>query len=58
MGLLTGVLTGTMCAITEMAVASALAVPSTGLAIPYTVAYGAAICGPIVSAAAACPIFP
>ena len=58
MGLLTGLLTGTMCAITEMAVASALAVPSTGLAILYTVAYGAAICGPIVSAAAACPIFP
>ena len=58
MGLLTGLLARTMCAITEMAVASALSVPTTGLAIPYTVAYGTAICGPVVSAAAACPIFP
>ena len=57
MGLLTGLLSSTLCTITAGVVGTAAAVPTGGVGIIYAVTAGN-LCGAVITAATACPLLP
>ena len=57
MGLLTGLLSSTLCVITAGVVGTAAAVPTGGVGIIYGV-YASGVCTAVTTAATACPLLP
>ena len=58
MGLLTGLLSTTLCVIGTGVAGTAVGVPTGSVGLMYTLYTGFAVCEPIAAAATACPLLP